>query len=505
MAFTVNTSLSYLSYVNVNFPYIEVPTNTTGPVTVTLQASVTPSIQAYLTTSKTNNAISFWDESGLWTAKGPVAEVNQLMAGLMWFPGGMGSPFTFTYKCVDNTGATVGTGSVVMSGAQSRPAPTVTDASPIVTMVPNVTNSYDLATVGDPVNGFLTATIQFNRVPGDANYTANPIVKSGVEAAGYGQILSGYYGNSKSNWNSGTLTADPNDASRFPVWSMYGPSDEVRAALKNLRLKTPATIKPFQVDLKVSNGTGPSSRLAIPADQPSSNYTFTISFTNPAAVNEDVAINIVGTLSGNAASRLHTLTFNVGNNVQNAYLNTANTKITTTFDNVTKTATFVGYYADMVTAISNGIRLAPVDDYNGSFSVPWTLAMEGNSAITQSGTIPVTFNSVNDAPKWTADIEQVTLLEGGVGSTRQAQAYDPDVGSTITGYSLSGGNANINATIVSSTGVITIPSTVLFLSDLSNFVTTFTVTATSSDGSTATKNFNATYQHQVTLAQSFTF
>lgn len=504
MAFTVSTSLSYQSYVNVNFPYIEVPAGTTGPVTVTLQSSVTPFTQTMLTTARSGSAISFWDETGLWTAKGPVADVNVLMAGLMWFPGSMSSSFAFTYKCVDGAGTVQGTGSVVVTGTASRPTPTISQPANLVTLVANVTDMVDFATVNDPVNGFLTASIQFNRVPGDSQYSTAPIVKFGYEATGYAQILSGYYGFSKSTWNSGTIAADPNDASWFPVWSMCGPAEDVRTALRNLRIKTPSTLKPFQMALKVSNGAGSSPRVTVPADQPNSAYNMTASLTNPAAVNEDTTVNVTGTLSGNASSRLHTIVFSLGDNLTSANLNTFNSKITVSNDPVAKTTTISGYLSDMTAAFTNGFRFTPVTDYNGAVSVPWTLNMEGNPSANIAGNISLSFTAVNDNPKFSSIIDPVMLVEAGTGASRTAVAYDPDAGQTITGYALSGAASTVGATIVSSTGVITIPSAILFTADLTNSVNTVTVTATSSDGTTVSQNFNVTYQHRVTLEQAFT-
>ena len=266
MTFTVNTNLSYQSYVNEDFPFFAVPESAVGPVTVELSASVNLPTNSYLSTGRSGATISYWSDER-WTVTGPVVDVNNLIQEIRWFPGPTFASFVFALRVTDGSNIEIGTGSIVMNGTSSRPVPVINPSTAVVELNNNNDQFLDLAAPSDASGGFLAAYIQLERVSSDPLFSqaapsGGPIVRS--LATNYATFYPGFVGNARINTDNfiGINTPATNISSGvgttisiYPVWSVYGTHDEVSLALRKLKITTPTVAREFNMRLYVTNNS----------------------------------------------------------------------------------------------------------------------------------------------------------------------------------------------------------------------------------------------------------
>ncbi|MEX2142228.1 MAG: hypothetical protein WD894_23370 [Pirellulales bacterium] len=143
------------------------------------------------------------------------------------------------------------------------------------------------------------------------------------------------------------------------------------------------------------------------------------------------------------------------------------------------TMTFTGTVANINTAL-NGLSFAPTSNYNGAASLQITTDDQGNTgsggALTDTETVNITVNAVNDAPVNTIPVPQSTnedtALVFSSGNGNQISIADPDAGGSPVRATLTATNGavtlNGTAGLIFSTGDGTGDSTMTFTGTVAN-------------------------------------
>src|SRR5205085_3817869 len=119
------------------------------------------------------------------------------------------------------------------------------------------------------------------------------------------------------------------------------------------------------------------------------------------------------------------------------------------------TMTFTGTLADINAAL-NGLAFTPIANFNGAASLQITSDDLGNSgsggALTDSDTVAITVNAVNDAPVHTVPGPQSTNEDTGL-------VFSSANGNAITVADLDAGTTPVQVTLAATNGAVTLSQT----------------------------------------------
>jgi hypothetical protein len=320
-----------------------------------------------LSTATSGAVTSTYDSAmGVWTASGAVADVNTLLAGVVFNPmENFNGNFSINTSITD--GELTVSGVKIIGGSAVNDAPTATNLNAVENYTEDT--AYDLAdiVVSDVDGTVVTATLTLSNL-----------------AAG-----------SLSTATSGTTTSTFNSGAG--VWTASGPITEVNALLAGVRYHPAINFNAnFSILASVSDSdaatvTGSKTVTGTPVnDAPTAtNLSTEESYT------EDVSLNLLDIVISDVDSAEVTATLTVSNPNAGSLSTGVSGGVNSTYNPATGVWTASGATAN-VNALLAGVSFIPTLNFNGSFSIATSVSDGVAAAITDSK--PVTGNAVNDAP-----------------------------------------------------------------------------------------------------------
>jgi subtilisin family serine protease len=311
--------------------------------TVTATLTLSNPLAGSLSTA-TSGAVTSTYAGGVWTASGALADVNVLLAGVVFNPAAnFNGNFTIATSVSDGVAAPI-TGSKVMTGTAVNDAPTGVVLSNAVTSTPE--------------NGAAIKVADISII--DDALGTNVLSLSGADAASFSIV------GAELRFNGGA---------NFEVKNSYSVTVNVDDATVGA---TPDASQIFTLAITNVNEAPTATNLSAPE-------TYT----------EDVPLNLTDIVVSDVDSASVTATLTLSNSLAGS-LNTATSgAVTSTYVAATGVWTASGALAD-VNVLLAGVVFTPELNFNGNFTIATSVSDGVAAAIT--GSKAMTGTAVNDAP-----------------------------------------------------------------------------------------------------------
>jgi hypothetical protein len=303
--------------------------------------------------------------TGVWTASGAIANVNTLLAGVIFNPAqDFNSSFTIATSVSDDLGAAV-SGSKAMTGTAVNDAPQGTNLNAVEIYTANTPLDLIDIVVSDVDNATLTAKITLS----------NPSA---------GSLTTGTSGAVTSTYNAAT-----------GVWTASGAIADVNALLAGTLFNpAPSFNSNFTIATSVSDGTATttgSKSIIGPANTAptATNLNASETFT------EDTALNLIDIVASDVDNTTVTATLTLSNAAAGSLNTGTSGAVTSTYNAGTGVWTASGVIGDVNTLLA-GLTFTPVKDFNGNFTIATNISDDGAAVVT--GSKALTGIPVNDAP-----------------------------------------------------------------------------------------------------------
>ena len=341
--------------------------------------------------------------TGVWSASGAVADVNTLLAGLIFAPAAnFNSNFTIATSVSDGVAAPV-TGSKAMTGTAVNDAPSATNLSAAETYTEDTLLNLTDIVVSDVDSANVTATLTLSNVAA-------------------GSLSTGTSGAVTSTYNAGT-----------GIWTASGAIADVNALLAGLTFTPAANFNAnFTISTSVSDGvaapvtgskamTGTAVNDAPTATNLSAAETYT----------EDNALNLTDIVISDVDSANVTATLTLSSAAAGSLNTGTSGAVTSTYNAGTGVWTASGAVADVNTLLA-GLTFTPAANFNSAFSIATSVSDGVAAPIT--GSKAMTGTAVNDAPSAT--------------NLSAAETYTEDTALNLTDIVISDvDSANVTATL----------------------------------------------------------
>jgi hypothetical protein len=440
---------------------IDIVTSDVDSASVTATLTLSTQAAGALSTG-TSGAVTSTFNSGVWTAAGAIANVNALLAGVIFTPAtNFNANFTINTSVSD--GATAATGSKGMTGTPVNDAPTATNLSAAETYTEDTALNLIDIVISDVDSANATATLTLSN-----------------SAAG-----------SLSTATSGAVTS----TFSLGVWSASGAIADVNTLLAGVTFTPAANFNTsFTITTSVSDGiasaiigsktmTGVAVNDAPQATNLSAAETYT----------EDTALNLIDIVVTDVDTATVTATLTLSN-LSAGTLNTGTSgAVTSTFNSGVWTAS--GAIANVNTLLA-GVVFTPATNFNAAFTI--TTSVSDGVAAAVTGSKAMTGIAVNDAPTatnlsaaetYTEDtaLNLINIVTGDVDSaniTATLTLSNPSAGSLSTATS-GAVTATFSAGVWTASGAIADVNTLLagaIFTPAANFNASFSITTSVSDG-----------------------
>ncbi len=435
--------------------------------TITATLTLSAAAAGSLTTATSGTTTSTFNAgTGTWTASGPLAEVNALLAGVSFVPA-VNYNASFTIATSVSDGALSVTGTKVVTGTAVNDPPSATNLSAAETYIEDTALNLVDIVVTDP-DSVVTATLTLS----------NPSAGS-LSTATAGAVTSIY--------NAGT-----------GVWTAAGAVADVNALLAGVTFTPAANFNSnFTIATSVSDGVAPAvtGTKAVTGTAVNDAPTAT-NLSTAETYTEDTTLNLVDIVVSDVDSATITATLTLSSPSAGSLTTSTSGAVTSTYNGGTGVWTASGAIANVNTLLA-GVSFVPAANFNASFTIATGVS---DGSLSATGTKNVTGIAVNDAPTatnlsaaelYTEDttLNLVDIVVSDVDSasvTATLTLSNPSAGSLTTGtsgavtsaytpatgvWSASGAIANVNALLA---GVSLVPA--------ANYNATFTITTSVSDG-----------------------
>jgi hypothetical protein len=413
--------------------------------------------------------------TGVWTASGPIADVNTLLAGVIFTPtANFNSNFIVTTSVSDGVAPAI-TGTKAFTGIPVGDAPTATNLSVAETYTEDTTLDLIDIVVSDIDSPNVTVTLTLS----------NP-------AAG-----------SLSTATSGTVTS----TYVAGVWTASGPTVNVNTLLAGVVFTPAASFNSnFTIATSVSDGvlaaTGTKAFTAVPVNDPptATNLSAAETYT------EDTPLNLINIVVSDIDSPNVTVTLTLSNPAAGSLSTATSGSVTSTYNAGTGVWTAAGAIANVNTLLA-GVAFTPTANFNSNFSIATSVSDGVAPAIT--GTKAFTGTAVGDAPTATNLSAAETYNEGTPLNLINIVVSDvdsPNVTATLTLSNPAAGSLStatsgaVTSTYNAGTGVWTASGAVANVNTLlagvvftptAGFSSNFTVATSISDGALTTAGTKA--------------
>ncbi|MEM8499380.1 MAG: LamG-like jellyroll fold domain-containing protein [Pseudomonadota bacterium] len=305
--------------------------------------------------------------SGIWTAAGAVADVNTLLAGVIFTP-------ALDYYSNFSIATSVSDGiAPPLIGTKNIAATPVNDA-PTATNL-NAAESYSEDT---PLN-------LIDSVVSDVDDSTTTVTLT-LSDAGAGALSTGTEGGVTSTYNAGT-----------GVWTASGAVADVNALLAGLTF-TPALNydQNFSIATSVSDGIAPSVTGTKSVTGTAVNDAPTATNLNSAeGFTEDIPLDLVDIVVTDVDNANTTVTLTLSDAIAGALSTGTSGSVTSTYNSGSGVWTASGAVADVNSLLSN-VSYTPSLNYDQNFSI--ATSVSDGIAPTVTGMKNVTVTAVNDAP-----------------------------------------------------------------------------------------------------------
>jgi uncharacterized delta-60 repeat protein len=303
--------------------------------------------------------------TGVWTAAGPIANVNTLLAGLTFTPASnFNANFTIATSVNDGIAAAIN-GNKIMNGTPVNDAPTATNLSAAETYTEDTALNLIDIVASDIDSASVTATLTLS-----------------VPAAG--SLNTGTSGAVTSTYVAGT-----------GVWTASGAIADVNTLLAGLTFTPTANSSTsFSITTNVSDGA-----LSV-----SGSKTMTGTAVNdaPTATNlsaaetyiEDTTLNLVDIVASDIDSATLTATLTLSLPAAGSLTTATSGAVTSTYVAGTGVWSASGAIADVNTLLA-GVSFVPAANFNSNFTITTNVS---DGALSVSGSKIMTGTPVNDAP-----------------------------------------------------------------------------------------------------------
>ncbi len=305
--------------------------------------------------------------TGMWLASGAIADVNALLAGLIFTPAAdYDDNFTISTRVDDGVAAAI-TGTKSMTAVPINDAPTASNLNAAETYTENQSlNLADIVIVdvdGPSVTAILT-----------------------LSDTSAGSLNTATSGSVTSTYTAGT-----------GVWSASGALNDVNALLAGLTF-TPTALysSSFTIATSVDDGVAP-------AITGTKSITANIINVGPLASNlsepetytEDIALDLIDIVASDLDSPNVTVTLTLSDPAAGTLATATSGQVTSTFESLTGTWSASGAIADVNTLLA-GLTFTPAADYNSNFTI--ATSVDDGVAPPVTGLKILTAVAVNDAP-----------------------------------------------------------------------------------------------------------
>ncbi len=363
-ATNLSAAESYTEDTQLNLTDIVVSDIDNANVSVTLTLST--SSAGSLSTATAGAVTSTYNSgTGVWTANGAIADVNTLLAGVIFTPtANFNSNFSITTSVTD--GSLSATGSKAITGTAVNDAPTATNLDAAESYLENTPLNLTDIVVTD-VDSQVSATLTLS----------DPTA---------GSLSTATSGAATSTYSPGT-----------GVWNASGSVADVNVLLANVTF-VPSTsfINSFTIATSVTDGiaaavTGTKVLTGITSNDP------------PAATNldgaetytEDVTLNLIDIAVSDADNGNITVTLTLSNPSAGSLSSPTSGAATSTYNSGTGVWTVSGAIAN-VNVILATVTFVPAANFNSSFTI--ATSVSDGIALPLTGVKSVTGIAVNDAP-----------------------------------------------------------------------------------------------------------
>jgi len=404
-ATNLNAAETYTEDTALNLTDIVVTDTDSATVTATLTLSNTA---AGSLNTGTSNSVTSTYSAGVWTASGASADVNTLLAGLIFTPAtNFNSSFTVATSISDGTSSV--SGSKSFTGTAVNDAPTATALSTAETYTEDTPLNLTDIVVTDTDSANITATLTLsNTAAGSLNTGSSNAVTSTYSAG---------------------------------VWTANGAIADVNVLLAGLIFTPTAGFNSnFTLNTSISDGaasaTGSKSFTGTAV-----NDAPTATALNTAEVyTEDTALNLSDIVIGDIDSSTLTATLTLSNPAAGSLNIGSSNAVSSTYYAGTGVWTASGAVAD-VNALLAGLSFTPASNFNSNFTLSTNIS-DGVSSI--SGSKNFSGTAVNDSP--TGAIAITGTVAQGQTLTIASTLADVDGLGTISYQWQAGGVAILGAT-----------------------------------------------------------
>jgi hypothetical protein len=337
-----------------------------GLTTATLTLS-SPTVGSFNTATAGATTSTFNAGTGVWSAAGTIADVNTLLAGLVFTPATHANGnFTVATSVTDSVAAPV-TGTKAFTGTPVNDAPGATNLSAAQTYTEDTTLDLTDIVVTDIDSASVTVTLTLSNAAAGSLTTATSGAVTSTYTAGTGVwSASGALANVNTLLAGVSYVPATNHNSGFSIATSV--SDGVAAPLTGSKAMTGTAVN------DAPNATNLSAGQSYTEDTPLNLTDIVVSDVDSASVTATL------TLSDTGAGSLGTATSGA---------------VTSTFSAVTGVWSASGAIAD-VNVLLAGVTFTPATHYNASFSIATSVGDGVAPALT--GSKALTGTPVNDAP-----------------------------------------------------------------------------------------------------------
>jgi hypothetical protein len=450
---------------NVPLDLIDIVASDIDSATLTAKLTLSNPNAGSLSTATSGTVISTYDAAtGVWTASGPIADINTLLAGVVFTPAlNFIANFTIATSISDGEAAPV-TGSKTMSATtitatNLKAAETYTEDIPL--------NLIDIV-VSDAASTTVTASLTLsNTTAGSLSTGTSGAVASTYNAATGVWTASGLIANVNALLAGVIFTPTLNFNSNFTIATNI--SDGFAAAISGSKFMTGTPVNDAPTATNLS------------ADE---SYT------------EDTPLNLTDIVVSDVDSFTATVRLTLSNVAAGSLTTGTSGTVTSTYDAVTGVWTAAGSI-DSVNTLLAGVTFSPALNFNGNFSIA-TSVSDGSASIT--GSKSLTGTAVNDAPTATNLNATETYTEDTPLNLIDIVVSDVDSTTVTAKLTLSNGGAGslstatsgaTTSTYIAATGIWTAAGPIADVNALLagvtfnptlNFNSNFTIATSVSDG-----------------------
>jgi hypothetical protein len=336
--------------------------------TITAKLTLSNAAAGSLSTATSGTTTSTFDApTGVWTASGPIAEINALLAGVTFNPAlNFNANFTISTSVSDGVAADV-TGSKSMTGIAVNDAPTATNLSAAEAYTEDIPQNLIDIVMGDVDSASVTVKLTLSST-----------------AAG-----------SLSTATSGAVTSTYNAATG--VWTATGAVADVNTLLANVTF-TPTLNFNGNFTIATSASDGVAAELT-----GSKAVTGTAVNDAPTATNlsaaetytEDTSLNLIDIVVSDVDTATTTATLTLSNTAAGSLSTGTSGSVTSTYNSATGVWTASGPIADVNTLLA-AVIFTPASNFNSNFAIATSFS-DGSAAATV-GSKAIIGTPVNDAP-----------------------------------------------------------------------------------------------------------